>query len=63
VGRRRWNRRLGLAIDQIQRTFNFDRLYVGGGNAKKVTLKLPADVTRVNNVSGLLGGVKLWEQR
>lgn len=60
VGRRRWNRRLGLAIDQIQATFNFDRLYVGGGNAKKVTLKLPDQVTRVDNLSGLLGGVKLW---
>ena len=62
VGRRRWNRRLGLAIDQIQQTFNFDRLYVGGGNARKVTIKLPAHVTLVNNVSGLLGGVKLWER-
>jgi len=60
VGRRRWNRRLGLAIDQIRATFNFDRLYVGGGNARRVTIELPADVKRVDNLSGLLGGVRLW---
>ncbi|MGC4000883.1 MAG: ROK family protein [Anaeromyxobacter sp.] len=61
-GRKRWQRTLLKAVDQLQRTFNFDALFVGGGNAAKLTVELPANVKRVENVSGLLGGVKLWER-
>jgi polyphosphate glucokinase len=62
LGKRRWNRALGRAIAQLQETFNFRVLYVGGGNARKVTIGLPANVRLIDNVAGLLGGVKLWER-
>jgi polyphosphate glucokinase len=62
LGRRKWNRMLARAIDQIARTFNFDAMYLGGGNSVNVTIDLPPNVQRVDNVSGLLGGVKLWER-
>ena len=62
AGRKRWNRSLERALKQLQDTFNFRALYVGGGNAKKVTLRLPRNVHLVENVAGLLGGVKLWER-
>lgn len=62
LGKRKWNRMLGRAIAQLDRTFNFDRLYVGGGNSTKVTIELPPHAKRVGNVSGLLGGVKLWDR-
>jgi polyphosphate glucokinase len=62
LGRKKWNRMLGRAIEQIDRTFNFDALYIGGGNSANVTIDLPPNVKRVDNVSGLLGGVKLWER-
>jgi hypothetical protein len=39
---------------------NFDRLYIGGGNAKKITGDLPPRVRVIPNVAGLLGGIKLW---
>ena len=51
---------LERALEQLQHTFNFRVLYLGGGNARKVTLKLPPNVRRVENVAGLIGGVKLW---
>jgi polyphosphate glucokinase len=38
-----------------------DSLYIGGGNAKKITVPLPANVTVVSNDQGLLGGIKLWQ--
>lgn len=59
-GKRRWNRLLRQAIDDLARTFNYDRLYIGGGNAKCISLRLPPNVKVVSNLAGLLGGIKLW---
>jgi polyphosphate glucokinase len=59
-GKKRWNRLLGRAIDDLSRTFNYDRLYIGGGNAKFITIDLPSNVKIVSNLEGLLGGIKLW---
>jgi len=63
LGRKKWNRMLARAVDQIQRTFNPHVLYVGGGNSAKVDIELPPNVKLVQNVSGLLGGVRLWERQ
>jgi len=59
-GKKKWNRRLEKAIAQLAVTFNFDRLYIGGGNAKFINFELPADVKIVSNEAGLLGGIALW---
>jgi polyphosphate glucokinase len=59
-GRKEWNKRVMEAIEQIRFTFNFDHLYLGGGNTKKIDFKLPKDVSIVSNETGLLGGVALW---
>lgn len=58
----KWNRRLEKAIATLDYVFNFDTLYLGGGNAKKIAFELPAKVQRVANIHGLLGGIRLWEQ-
>jgi polyphosphate glucokinase len=60
VGSKKWNNRLEKAIGSLQRLFNYDYLYIGGGEAKKVTLELPPNVKIIPNVSGLLGGIALW---
>jgi len=61
VGSKKWNLRLEKAITSIQHLFNCDRLYIGGGEAKKVTLDLPSNVKIIPNLSGLLGGIALWQ--
>lgn len=61
VGQKRWNRRLEKAIATLQNLFNYDCLYIGGGNTKKITLELPPNVKVVPNVNGLLGGIVLWK--
>lgn len=59
-GRKRWNDHVEQAIVQLEALFNFDYLYIGGGNSLKIDFALPKHVRRVSNEDGLLGGVALW---
>ena len=61
VGDRVWNNRLLKAIESLERVFNYDRLYLGGGEVKNIEIDLPENVTVVPNVLGLIGGIKLWD--
>ena len=61
IGPERWNRRLRKAIDMVLVLTSCDRLYVGGGNARKIAFELPAQVRAVSNTAGITGGVRLWE--
>jgi len=62
-GKKKWNKYLARAIEQTERTFNWDHLYIGGGNAKKITLPLQPNITIVSNQDGLTGGVALWQDQ
>ncbi len=61
-GRKKWMAYLREAIDDLKRTFNYDRLYIGGGNAKYIRFDLPSGVKVVRNIDGLLGGIALWSE-
>lgn len=63
VGKRKWNRRVAKAIDTLRNLTCFDHLFIGGGNASNVTLKLPKDVSLVSNELGMVGGIWLWRER
>ena len=61
LGDREWKGWLDKAISQIRHTFNFDVLYLGGGNARILDpAAMPPDVKIVPNIAGLLGGIALW---
>jgi polyphosphate glucokinase len=60
IGKKKWTKRLVRAIQTLEHLFNYDRLYLGGGNAERITVKLPRNVKIVSNVAGLLGGLALW---
>lgn len=62
IGPARWNRRVQKAIENMQTLTLFDHLYVGGGNAEKLTIKLPENSSVVPNVMGVKGGVRLWDE-
>lgn len=59
-GKKKWNQRLEKAIASLQHLFNYDCLYIGGGNTDRIIFELPANVKIVPNVSGILGGIALW---
>jgi polyphosphate glucokinase len=60
-GKKWWNKRLREAIDDLKIAFNYDRLYLGGGNTKFIRFEPLEGVKIVSNEEGLLGGIKLWQ--
>ena len=56
---------MGKAIAQLDALVFFDRLYIGGGNARRVRRDELGDLQRrttvVDNSAGILGGIRLWE--
>jgi polyphosphate glucokinase len=59
-GNKKWNARLQKAIAQLEKLFNYDALYIGGGETKLIDFPLPSNAQIVPNVTGLLGGIKLF---
>ena len=61
IGKERWLKRVRRAVQNFDDMLYFDRIYVGGGNAKFVA---QADIGPkgeiVPNTSGILGGVRVW---
>lgn len=62
IGKRRWNKRVQLAIRTLHDLVLYDHLYIGGGNSHRVSGPKGPDVTIVDNDAGILGGIRLWER-
>jgi polyphosphate glucokinase len=63
IGANRWNRRVRKVIAIMRVLVNYDVLYIGGGNARLITPKLPDNVKLVPNEAGVTGGIRLWDKR
>ncbi len=61
IGDKKWNKRVGKAIESLQQLFNYDYLYIGGGEAKKISIEMPDNTKIISNIFGLLGGIALWK--
>lgn len=61
IGKEEWRARVLDALDAFEAMVLPDHLYVGGGNAKKLG-DLGPNRSVVPNISGLLGGIALWER-
>lgn len=61
IGEADWKQRVQRTIQRLAALVNFDKLYLGGGNARFFAqLELPANVALAANEAGLSGGAKLW---
>ena len=63
VGKKKWNRRIQKAIKTLRALTHFDKLYIGGGNADRITFDLEPDVAIISNESGVRGGAWVWKER
>jgi len=61
IGKKEWNERLERIIEIYKTVFNYDTLYIGGGNSKHITLDLEHNIKLVTNKDGIKGGAKLWQ--
>ncbi len=65
LGDTHWSRRVRRIVDGLRPMYLWDRLYLGGGNSKRITAahraKLGEDVIIVPNDAGIIGGVRAWE--
>lgn len=60
IGKKHWSKRVFEMIEQLDPIFNYDMLYIGGGNAEHIKGDLPANVKLFTNVEGMAGGVRIW---
>jgi polyphosphate glucokinase len=60
IGRKAWRKRVWKLIAMLEKVFFYDHLYLGGGNSRHVTFKLPSNVSIVSNDAGLEGGAFVW---
>lgn len=61
VGLTKWRKRLVEALANFAVLLNFDTCYIGGGNARHASGHLDEAFVIVDNVAGILGGIKLWD--
>ena len=49
-------------IENLRNLVSFDHCYIGGGNSRFLAREdYGDDVTLVDNLAGILGGIRLWE--
>jgi polyphosphate glucokinase len=48
-------------IHTFRTVINYDRLYISGGNAKKLSFPLDSNIKIVSNREGIRGGARLWQ--
>ena len=61
VGKKEWRSRMERVCETVYSLFRCDLMHVGGGNAKHLKGPFPDNVRLFENVEGMTGGIRLWE--
>jgi len=62
ISKKKWNRRVLKVIKHVYSLVHYDVLYLGGGNAARITGALPRNIHIASNDAGITGGVRLWDE-
>ena len=62
LSKRKWNKRVLKVIEHVYSLLHYDVLYLGGGNASRVTVALPDNIHIASNDAGITGGIRLWDE-
>ena len=64
LGNAAWSRRVRTMVAELRPVFGWDRLYLGGGNSRRLrpehVEQMGDDVVVVPNSAALVGGVRAW---
>ncbi len=60
-GPKRWRKRVLEALENFRVLTNFDHCYLGGGNSRHLRASVQEPYSVVDNLAGILGGVRLWD--
>jgi polyphosphate glucokinase len=60
-GKDKWNKRIERVLGILKIVFNYDRLYIGGGNSEHLNIKLDNNIHLFTNKDGIKGGARLWD--
>jgi polyphosphate glucokinase len=63
IGHHKWVKRVKHALTILQTVFNYDHLYIGGGNANRIHFKLPEHASLISNDDGMAGAAFVWVRR
>ncbi|MEZ4953734.1 MAG: ROK family protein [Saprospiraceae bacterium] len=61
-GVKKWNKRMKKVISILKIVFNYDQLYISGGNAQAIKFTLDENIKIVTNEDGIKGGAMLWKK-
>ena len=61
TGEEKWNKRMERVLTILKTVFNYDHLYIGGGNSVKLNFKLDKNIKIITNEDGIKGGARLWQ--
>ncbi|MCZ6806403.1 MAG: ROK family protein, partial [Deltaproteobacteria bacterium] len=61
IGPSDWTERVIDALGEIERLFNYDRLHLGGGNARHLQKDMPAKVRFFSLEEAMRGALRLWD--
>ena len=60
IGHKSWNKRIEKVIAMLTQVMRYDHLYFGGGNSRRIDIKLPKNVSVVSNDAGMEGSAFVW---
>lgn len=63
LGHAKWQKRVEKALRIVATVFNYDHLYIGGGNSARIRFRLPRHASLVSNNDGMIGAAFAWNPR